>query len=130
MSDGNPLELNPIKSMLNLSMLKKAFAVVIAFVATVAFSMPAYAADAAAGAKVFSANCAACHAGGRNAVNPAKTLQQADLDKYGMASAAAIVTQVTNGKAPMPAFGGKLTPEQIDNVAAYVLAQAGKGWAK
>ena len=116
--------------MLNLSMLKKAFAVVIAFVATVAFSMPAYAADAAAGAKVFSANCAACHAGGRNAVNPAKTLQQADLDKYGMASAAAIVTQVTNGKAPMPAFGGKLTPEQIDNVAAYVLAQAGKGWAK
>jgi cytochrome c6 len=116
--------------MLNNSIFKKAFATLVAIVATVMFSMPAYAADAAAGAKVFAANCAACHAGGRNAVNPPKTLQQADLDKYGMASAEAVIKQVTLGKAPMPAFGGKLQPEQIENVAAYVLAQAGKGWAK
>lgn len=102
----------------------------VAILMTIAFAMPAYAADAAAGAKVFAANCVACHAGGRNAVNPAKTLSKADLDKYGMYSAEAIITQVTNGKAPMPAFGGKLQPEQIADVAAYVLAQADKGWAK
>ncbi|MBD2328296.1 cytochrome c6 PetJ [Alkalinema sp. FACHB-956] len=111
-------------------MLRKLFLGLIAIVATISFALPAYAADTAAGAKVFAANCAACHAGGRNAVNPTKTLQQADLDQYGMASAEAIIKQVTNGKNAMPAFGGKLQPEQIENVAAYVLAQAGNGWAK
>ncbi|WP_390903764.1 cytochrome c6 PetJ [Trichothermofontia sichuanensis] len=89
---------------------------------------PAIAADLANGAKVFSANCAACHAGGLNVVNATKTLQKADLDKYGMASMEAIQTQVTKGKAAMPAFLGRLTPEQIEDVAAYVLAQAEKGW--
>jgi cytochrome c6 len=44
-----------------------------------ALSSPALAADAASGAKVFSANCASCHAGGRNLVNAAKTLKKADL---------------------------------------------------
>jgi cytochrome c6 len=115
-------------------MLKKAFirlmTIVTVFAAMVSFAMPAHAGDAVAGSKVFAANCAACHAGGRNAVNPAKTLQKADLDKYGMYSDAAIITQVTKGKGAMPAFGGKLSADQIENVAAYVLAQADKGWAK
>jgi cytochrome c6 len=116
--------------MLNTSIFKTAVALLVSIVATVMFSMPAYAADAAAGAKVFTANCAACHAGGRNAVNPAKTLKKADLEKYGMLSAEAIIKQVTGGKGAMPAFGSKLQAEQIENVAAYVLAQADKNWAK
>jgi cytochrome c6 len=115
-------------------MLKKQFlkliAIVTVFVATLSFAMPAHAADAAAGGKVFAANCAACHAGGRNAVNPAKTLQKAALEKYKMYSEAAIITQVTNGKNAMPAFGKKLQPEQIENVTAYVLAQSDNNWAK
>lgn len=111
-------------------MLKKLFSLILAIVAVVSFALPAQAADAAAGAKVFAANCAACHAGGRNAVNPAKTLKKADLDKYGMASTEAIVKQVTGGKGAMPAFGGKLSADQIESVAAYVLAQADKGWTK
>ncbi len=97
---------------------------------TFAFSSPALAADAASGAKVFSANCASCHAGGRNLVNAAKTLKKADLVKYDMYSAEAIITQVTNGKGAMPAFGKKLKAEQIENVAAYVLQQADNGWKK
>ena len=40
----------------------------------------------------------------------------------------AIKYQVTNGKAAMPAFTGRLTAEQIDDVATYVLAQSEKGW--
>ena len=97
---------------------------------TFAFSSPALAADAASGAKVFSANCASCHAGGRNLVNAAKTLKKADLEKYDMYSAEAIITQVTKGKGAMPAFGKRLKAEQIENVAAYVLEQADNGWEK
>lgn len=91
---------------------------------TFAFSSPAL----ADGAKVFSANCASCHAGGKNLVNAAKSLKKADLVKYEMYSAEAIVAQVTNGKAAMPAFKGRLEPAQIDDVAAYVLEQADKDW--
>ncbi|MFE4106780.1 cytochrome c6 PetJ [Almyronema epifaneia] len=90
--------------------------------------VPSAMADVAAGARVFSANCAACHMGGGNVVNAAKTLKQSDLEQYEMASLAAIQTQVTNGKNAMPAFKGRLTAEQIENVAAYVLDQAEKGW--
>jgi cytochrome c6 len=96
---------------------------------TFAFSRPAFAGDATLGAKVFTANCAQCHAGGKNLVNAQKTLKKEDLEKYGMNSAEAIITQVTKGKGAMPAFGGRLNAEQIENVAAYVLEQAEKGWS-
>ncbi|WP_353929750.1 c-type cytochrome [Okeanomitos corallinicola TIOX110] len=95
---------------------------------TFAFSSPALAADAAAGKAIFAANCNACHLGGKNVVNAAKTLSQADLEKYDMYSAEKIIYQVTNGKNAMPAFKGRLQPEQIENVAAYVMAQAENGW--
>jgi cytochrome c6 len=86
------------------------------------------AADVAQGAKVFQTNCAACHMGGGNVVNAMKTLKQADLETYGMNSLDAIQTQVTNGKAAMPAFRGRLSDADIENVAAYVLEQAAQGW--
>ena len=80
------------------------------------------------GAKLFSQNCAACHAGGGNLVNGAKTLKKDALEKYDMYSKEAIVYQVTNGKNAMPAFGNRLSSEQIEHLADYVLAQADKGW--
>ncbi|MEH1780150.1 MAG: c-type cytochrome [Nostoc sp.] len=95
---------------------------------TFAFSSPAWAGDATSGAKVFSANCASCHAGGKNLVQAAKNLKKEALEKYGLYSAEAIIAQVTNGKNAMPAFGKRLKPEQIENVAAYVLSQADEGW--
>jgi cytochrome c6 len=91
------------------------------------FAQPALA-DAAAGAKVFASTCAACHLGGKNLVNPAKTLKLADLQKNQIDSVAAITTQITNGKGAMPSFKGRLAADQIADVAAYVLAQAEKGW--
>lgn len=110
--------------------MKSILATVTAFIASALFLIApsAMAADAAAGAQVFSANCAACHIGGGNAVNPAKTLKKDDLVANGKDTAEAIVTQVTNGNGGMPAFGGRLTPEQIENVAAYVLSQSAQGW--
>lgn len=97
-------------------------------VLTIAFVPPAQAADAAAGKGVFAANCNACHIGGNNAVMAPKTLKKDALEQYGMYSAEAIINQVTNGKGAMPRFGGRLSEEQIENVAAYVLEQADKGW--
>lgn len=88
----------------------------------------ALAADAGHGAQSFGNNCAACHIGGGNVVNSAKTLRQADLEAYEMASIEAITTQVTNGKNAMPAFKGRLSEEDIADVAAYVLGQAEQGW--
>ncbi|MCU0526847.1 MAG: c-type cytochrome [Elainella sp. Prado103] len=110
--------------------MKKVVAILVLSISLIAvwFSHPAEAADLAGGAKVFSANCAACHVGGGNLVNATKTLKKADLEKYEMASLEAIKTQVTNGKNAMPAFSGRLTADQIEDVAAYVLDQAGKGW--
>ena len=103
-------------------LLAMAFAIIT--VATLGFANPAL----ADGAATFSANCAACHSGGGNAINPAATLSKADLKKNGKDSLEAIVYQVTNGKAPMPAFGGRLTDDQIKEVATYVLSQADAGW--
>ena len=93
-----------------------------------AFATPALAGDAASGGKIFSANCAACHAGGRNVVSAAKTLQKDALEKYEMNSIEAITYQVNNGKNAMPAFKGRLTEAQIEDVATYVLSQAESGW--
>ncbi|MBD2169134.1 c-type cytochrome [Calothrix membranacea FACHB-236] len=110
--------------------MKKFFSIVLLGIAifTFAFSNPALAADSASGAKVFSANCASCHAGGKNLVQANKNLQKDALEKYGMYSADAIIAQVTNGKNAMPAFKGRLKPNQIEDVAAYVLESADKSW--
>ncbi|VXD25812.1 cytochrome c6 PetJ [Planktothrix paucivesiculata] len=99
-------------------------------VAILTFVPSAFAADLASGAKIFSSNCASCHAGGKNLVNARKTLKKADLEKYGMYDLQAIITQVTNGKAAMPGFKGRLKDDQIADVAAYVLAQADQDWKK
>lgn len=108
--------------------MKALFTLVAIALFTFVFSVPAWAGDAANGTRVFSANCAACHIGGANVVNTAKTLQKADLEKYGMASLDAIMTQVKNGKGAMPAFSGRLTEAQIEDVATYVLEQSEQGW--
>jgi cytochrome c6 len=79
---------------------------------------------------VFNANCAACHAGGQNVIMPEKTLEKEALDQYlaGGRTEKSVVTQVTNGKNAMPAFGGRLSDEDISNVAAYVIATSEAGW--
>jgi len=117
-----------------LKTLSKVVSIVLAAIAivSVAFSRPALAADLANGAKIFGANCAACHMGGANVIMANKTLKAEALskylDKYNDDPIAAIVTQVTNGKNAMPAFGGRLSKDQIEDVASYVAGQATKDW--
>jgi cytochrome c6 len=78
--------------------------------------------DVAAGKKVFAtAGCTSCHtladAGSTGTVGPNLDDAKPSYDL--------VIERVTNGKAPMPPFGGSLTPQQIENVAAYVSSIAG-----
>jgi mono/diheme cytochrome c family protein len=90
--------------------------------ATTEAPAPAPTGDPVAGKEVFeSAGCVACHtladAGATGTVGP--NLDQAKPP------ATLVVTRVTNGAGAMPSFKGKLTEEQIDDVAAYVSSVAG-----
>lgn len=109
-------------------MLKKLLSAILVSLVLLAFSWQSPVMADAAGSGLFQANCASCHMGGKNIINPAKTLNKGDLEKYGMNSFEAIVTQVTNGKAAMPSFKGRLNDKQIEDVAAYVLKQSEAGW--
>jgi cytochrome c6 len=93
--------------------------------------LAAFAGDIESGATLFAGNCAACHAGGNNVIVAEKTLRKEALDSYlaGGRKESSVVTQVTNGKNAMPAFGGRLSDEEIGDVAAYVIDQAnGAKW--
>ena len=78
--------------------------------------------DPAAGEQVFaSAGCGGCHvleaAGSSGTVGP--NLDQAKPDH------ALVVERVTNGQGAMPSFKDQLSEQQIQDVAAYVVASAG-----
>jgi outer membrane protein assembly factor BamB len=78
-------------------------------------------AGAANGAALFTQNCASCHtlaaAHADGTVGP-------NLDQL-KPSKAVVARQVTNGGGGMPAFGGRLSPKQIDAIATYVSSSAG-----
>ena len=78
--------------------------------------------DAAAGKQVFaSAGCGSCHAladaGSGGTVGPDLDESEPDYEL--------VVDRVTNGMGAMPAFGDRLSDEQIQNVAAYVVDATG-----
>ena len=81
--------------------------------------------DPVAGKAVFltvaSPPCASCHtlsdAGSTGAVGPNLDDASPSYDK--------VVERVTGGKGVMPSFQGKLTDQQIADVAAYVSSVAG-----
>lgn len=111
---------------------------ILAIVASIMLTMPAFADDAylgdvAAGEKVFTNNCATCHAGGNNAIVSSQTLKQEALEQYLFNyrlehNVEAIVYQVANGRGAMPAFQGRIRDKAISDVAAYVKAQSESGW--
>ncbi|CAE7395760.1 petJ [Symbiodinium sp. CCMP2592] len=119
--------------------------------AAVVGSRPALAADLENGEAIFNGNCTACHAGGNNSIVAEKKLKlgvasdvghfvglnwrlpqgtckgkKEALVQYGKYDVQAIITQVTNGNGAMPAFGEKLGPDDIEDVANYVYNKADK----
>nr|WP_242053549.1 c-type cytochrome [Nostoc parmelioides] len=91
-------------------------------------SSPANAADTVNGEQIFSVHCAGCHINGSNIIRRGKNLQKKALKKYGMDSLEAVEAMVTNGKNNMSAYKDRLSEQEIQDVAAYVLEQAEKGW--
>jgi mono/diheme cytochrome c family protein len=75
------------------------------------------------GAATFKGKCAMCHGpdgSGKTAMGEKfsiRDIRSADVQKQ---TDAELVQVVTKGKNKMPAYEGKLTKEQIDQVVAYV----------
>ena len=68
------------------------------------------------GQSIFQKNCVRCHgADGRKGASGAHDLTKSNLNAFGR------TYLVTNGLGKMPAFGKKLTPEQVQQVVAYSL---------
>lgn len=88
----------------------------------------ALAADTTNGEKIFSVQCAGCHINGSNIVRRGKNLKLKALKKNNMDSIEAISSIVANGKNNMSAYKDRLTEQQIQDVATYVLDRAEKGW--
>jgi cytochrome c551 len=75
------------------------------------------------GADIFKSKCAACHgADGKGNTGMGKSLKLRDLSSADVQkqSDADLETIITKGKGKMPAYEGKLTKEQIDNVVKYL----------
>jgi mono/diheme cytochrome c family protein len=74
--------------------------------------------DLAAGEEIFVANCGSCHtltaAGTSGTVGP--NLDDSSFDQ------GAVEEQVAQGGGGMPPFEGRLSEQEIQNVAAYVVA--------
>ena len=73
--------------------------------------------DPEAGATVFAENCSVCHGStghGGNGGPDLRTMPKAKTE-------AGAIEQVTDGGGGMPPFGGTLSEEEIENVAAFVV---------
>ncbi|MBW4628348.1 MAG: c-type cytochrome [Brasilonema octagenarum HA4186-MV1] len=92
------------------------------------FIPTAFATDTVNAQKIFSVQCAGCHINGSNIIRRGKNLKLKALKKYHMDSIEAISSIVTNGKNNMPAYEDRLSKQEIQDLSAYVLEQAEKGW--
>ena len=101
---------------------------VIVFVAINAPVLANPTAEVGNGAAVFEANCAGCHARGGNIVRRRRNLKLKALHRNQVDTTEAIASIVTNGKNNMSAYRDKLTSQEIESVAAYVLQRAEERW--
>ena len=79
-------------------------------------------------AALFTSNCAGCHAHGGNVVRRGKNLKLKALKRYGYDDVTKISQIITHGKGIMPAYGDRLTDEEIGAIAQYVKTQSESGW--
>lgn len=79
-------------------------------------------------AQLFETHCAGCHPNGANIIRRGKNLKQRALTRYGYDSIDAIADIITHGKGLMSAYDERLSSEEIQQLAAYVLEQADRNW--
>jgi cytochrome c6 len=111
-------------------MVKKLIKIVLLAVVTIALSIqpPAIAAELANGAQIFTVECAGCHPNGGNIIRWWKPLKKGVLKRNHLETREAIAAFVARGKNPMPAYRDRLTDKELEDVSAYVLQQAERGW--
>jgi cytochrome c6 len=74
------------------------------------------------GESAFSGHCMACHPGGDNIFNPAKTLHKKDLDANNIKSPEDIIQIMRNPGPQMTKFDKDIIPDNVaKEIAAYVL---------
>ncbi len=91
---------------------------VIALAAMAALALPAMA--AANGAAVYKAKCAMCHGADGSKANAAmgiKPLSSAEVQKQ---SDAQLIETVTKGKAKMPAYGSRMSADEIKAAVSFI----------
>ena len=91
---------------------------------------PSYAFNFEKGKNLFNSNCIACHKNGENLIIPEKNLKKDILQANGMYNLRAIQYQILNGKNGMPAFGGRLKEQEMEEIANYVLLDAEKNFER
>lgn len=95
----------------------------ILMIAIVLLSSVGIASAEGAGKNIFTSKCSICHGpDGSGKTSMGKALNIADLHSATVQKMADgdLKNVITNGKNKMPAFKGKLTDAQIDDVIAYI----------
>jgi mono/diheme cytochrome c family protein len=85
--------------------------------------LPNFAMAADTGADLFATKCASCHAkDGSGSTAMGKNLKLKDLSSAEVQkqSDAELKTVIEKGKGKMPAYAGKLTPAQIEEVVKHI----------
>jgi mono/diheme cytochrome c family protein len=100
-------------------------------VASAALIAPAFGADLANGKKIYTDKCLKCHGEKGRGDGPRaydlskKPADYTDKEKMSKFTDADLRKVVKEGKKPMPAFGKKLSDEDIAGVVAYIRTFAG-----
>jgi len=100
-------------------------------VAGAAWVAPAFGADLSKGKKVYTDKCLKCHGEKGRGDGPRaydlskKPADYTDKEKMSKFTDADLKKVVEKGKKPMPAFGAKLSDEEIGGVIAYIRTFAG-----
>lgn len=90
----------------------------VAFASVAALSTSLFAAD---GAAVYKSKCMGCHGADGAKQIPALGVKQLNTPEVKKMGEAGVGSVVEKGRGKMPAFGGKLSPDEINAVATYVL---------
>ncbi len=84
-----------------------------------AMAMPLFAAD---GPALYKSKCVACHGADGAKAMPALGVKQLNTPAVKAMGANGVASVITKGQGKMPAFAGKMSPEETSAVAQYVLS--------
>lgn len=97
--------------------MKKTMLMLAVFGLVLSMAMPALAAD---GAATYKAKCAMCHGPDGSKENPGMNLKAISGPDVQKKTDAQLIESTTKGVGKMPAFGGKLSDDEIKATVAFI----------